>query len=380
VGQNIVVDRYLTKQIQHDIQKKMVFLGGARQVGKTTLARSLLEDQHTGYLNWDIPDHKDAIAKRDLPLSPLWVFDELHKYRLWRNYLKGVFDQVGATQRILVTGSARLDLYRHGGDSLQGRYHYLRLHPLSVAELATSSRTDMEQLFQLGGFPEPFLSGSEVEARRWSKEYHARFVREEVTSVESVVDVGRLELLLLRLPQLVGSPLSINSLREDLQLNHSTVARWLTIAEHLYGIFRIPPYGPPKLRAVKKGQKHYHFDWSVVVAPATRFENFVASHLIKWVNYREDALGFSSELRFFRDTTGREVDFVILEGGKPTTLIECKFSDHSVSPHLKYLHARIPGVRAVQVVWFPTGSQVKEYKTKEGIEVLSAERFLGELV
>ena len=178
-----------------------------------------------------------------MPVSPLWVLDEIHKYRSWRDLLKGLYDGRTRGQRIVVTGSARLDLYRRGGDSLQGRYHLLRLHPLSVAELGIDSPSEFQQLLALGGFPEPFFGGSEVEARRWSREHRNLIVREEVTSLERVHDLGNLELLALRLPDLVGSPLSINALREDLQVSHKTVSTWLAILERLYAVFRVAPWG-----------------------------------------------------------------------------------------------------------------------------------------
>src|SRR5205823_3348757 len=182
---------------------------------------------------WDVPEHREWILKREMPVSRLWVFDEIHKYRSWRNYLKGLYDASGPRQHILVTGSARLDFYRFGGDSLQGRYHLLRLHPFSVAELGLHTAADFQELLTLGGFPEPYLSGSETEARRWSREYRSRLVREDVASLERIQDLGHLELLMLRLPELVGSPLSINAVREDLQVSHKTIATWLHVLERL---------------------------------------------------------------------------------------------------------------------------------------------------
>ena len=153
--------------------------------------------------------------------------------------------------RILVVGSARLDAYRFGGDSLQGRYHLLRLHPLSAAELRLTTSDDLADLLALGGFPEPYFGGSQVEARRWSREYRTLLIREEVASLERVQDLGALELLMLRLPELVGSPLSINALREDLEVSHKTAAAWLDVLERLYAIFRLTPFGAPAIRAVK---------------------------------------------------------------------------------------------------------------------------------
>jgi uncharacterized protein len=367
--------RYLTGQVEQDLARKMVFLAGPRQVGKTTLGKGL-QGGVEGYLNWDVPEHRERILARALPVSDLWVFDEIHKHRLWRNYLKGLYDARRPTQRILVTGSARLDLYRFSGDSLQGRYHLLRLHPFSAAELGLRSTQELAQLATLGGFPEPWLSGSETEARRWSRSYRNLLIREEMTSLESVRDLGTLEQMVLRLPELVGSTLSVNALREDLQVSHKTVETWLAILERLFALFRLPPFGSPKLRAIRKAQKHYHFDWSLVPDPAARFENLVASHLLKWVHHEEDTQGRDLELRYFRDTDGREVDFVVTENRQPLLLVECKLADAPLDRSLRYLHQRFPAAAAWQLS--ATGSH--DYSSPEGIRVAPALALLSTLV
>jgi uncharacterized protein len=374
--------RYLFDQTLVDLERKMVFIGGPRQVGKTTLARQVLGHfkAKTGYLNWDVPEDREKILERQLPLGKIWVFDEIHKYRRWRDYLKGVYDAVKVSapmaRKILVTGSARLDYYRFGGDSLQGRYHYLRLHPLSSAELKISSPADFQELLKLGGFPEPYFSSSEKEARRWSREYRTRLIREDLVALERVEDLGSVELLAMRLPALVGSPLSINALREDLQVSHASVKSWLNILERLYSIFRLSPFGAPKIRAVKKEQKHYHFDWSLVPEDALRFENLVASHLLKWVHYQQDVEGRDLDLLYFRDVDGREVDFVVTENGRPIQFVECKWADAEIGKGLRYLKQRFPDCEAFQI----SATGKKDYATPEGIRVTSAIRFLKGLV
>jgi predicted AAA+ superfamily ATPase len=367
--------RYLVPQLRQDLARKMVFVAGPRQVGKTTLALSL-PGAPAGYLSWDVAEYRERILKRELPDSRLWIFDEIHKYRSWRNLLKGLYDARRPGQRILVTGSARLDFYRFGGDSLQGRYHMLRLHPFSAKELAIHTTARLADLLKLGGFPEPFLSGSEVEARRWSREYRNRLVREEVAGLERIQDLGNLELLVLRLPELVGSPLSVNALREDLQLSHKTVDGWLKVLERLYAIFRLSPFGAPRIRAVKKEQKHYHFDWSLVPSDGARFENLVASHLLKWVHFEQDARGVDLDLRYFRDTDGREVDFVITDRRRPRLLVECKWGDADIDRSLRYLKARFPEADAWQV----SATGRKEYLTPEGIRVSPVLPLLNRLV
>ncbi len=369
------IDRYLRPQVERDLPRKMVFVAGPRQVGKTTMALSL-PDAAGGYLNWDVAEHRERILKRELPVNPIWVFDEIHKYRSWRNYLKGIFDSRPTKQQILVTGSARLDFYRYSGDSLQGRYHMLRLHPLSVAELGLETSEGLHQLLTLGGFPEPFFEGSEVEARRWSREYRNLLIREELASLERVQDLGNLELLVLRLPDLVGSPLSINALREDLQLSHKTVEKWVRILERLYAVFRLSPIRAPGIRAVKKARKHYQFDWSLVPEPAARFENMVASHLLKWVHFRQDTEGLDLELRYFRDSEGREVDFVVVNRGVPIMMVESKLSDSKPDRSLRYLRRRFPDCPAWQV----SATGQKDFLTPEGIRVSPGVTFLKTLV
>jgi hypothetical protein len=367
--------RTISAQVEKDLKKKMVFIGGARQVGKTTMAKSVLTDEGV-YMNWDIAEHRESIMKNEIPEAQMIIFDELHKNIQWRQYLKGIFDLYGKEKKILVTGSARLDFYRHGGDSLQGRYHYLRMFPLSVAELKIKKDDDLEDLFRLSGFPEPFFSGSEVELKRWSREYRSRLVQEDIVSLENTTELQKIELMLLRLPQLVGSPLSLNSLREDLNVSHKAVSSWFEILERLYSVFRIPPMQNNILRAVKKEQKHYHYDWTLVADEGPKFENMVAVHLLKWICWQQDTLGRDIELRYFRDIDGREVDFVVVENDKPVFCVECKLKEGSVSKNLLYFKTKFPECKSWQI--HLRGK--KNVTTKEGVRIAPALEFLKELV
>jgi predicted AAA+ superfamily ATPase len=375
-----VINRYIEKNIEADLTRKMVFLAGPRQVGKTTFAKFLLNKHHISldrYLNWDVTDDREHIIKERFPAGPgLVVLDEIHKYSRWRQVVKGLYDKRHPELNVLVTGSARLDHYRHGGDSLQGRYHFYRMHPLSLAELDTSSEDDLKDLLMYGGFPEPFFMASEIESKRWSREYRSRLIREDLIDLERVRDVGLMESLAIRLPDLVGSPLSINALREDLHVSHKTVSRWLTIFENLYMIFRIYPFGAPKIRAVKKEAKHYHVDWNAIKEAGARFENLVACHLMKWCHFFQDTEGREVELRYFRDIDRREVDFVIMEDNSPICFVECKNSDKDISRSLKYLKTRFPGVKAVQI----SLQGKREFISKDDIVVMPANKFLSGLI
>lgn len=376
-----MISRYNEAAIIRDLTRKMVFIAGSRQVGKTTLAKKLIKKAglpvEPWYLNWDVSADREQIIKENFPAgNGLLALDEIHKYSRWRQVLKGLYDKRGETLQILVTGSAKLDHYRHGGDSLQGRYHFHRLHPLSLAELETDSASDLKALLHYGGFPEPFLLSSERETKRWSREYRTRLIREDLNDLERVKDIALIEHLVLRLPDLVGSPLSINALREDLQVSHKTVARWLTILENLYMIFRIYPFGAPKIRAVKKEAKHYHLDWTVVKDTGLRFENLTACHLLKWCHFMEDTEGREVELRYFRDIDKREVDFVLMEDGQPSRFIECKKTYRGKNIALRYLKERFPKAKAMQI----TLEDIEGYVDKDGIEYQPAAKFLTSLV
>ena len=340
-------------------------------MGKTTLSLSIAPAKHC-YLNWDIAKDREFILRQNFPAEKFIIFDEVHKFSQWRNYIKGLYDKHKRTKKILVTGSARLDYYRHSGDSLQGRYHYYRLHPFTVRELGLKTQTDIKSLLTLGGFPEPFLSGSERKALRWRREYNSRVIQEDITSLEFSKNLSQMELLLLTLPERVGSPLSINSLREDISVDHKTISKWLKIFERMYLIYRLSPYHSHKIRAVKKEQKHYHYNWANVPEEGARFENLIAGHLLKYVHFQQDYEGADMELCYFRDTDKREVDFVIVKNKKPLQAVECKLSAGDVSAHLKYFKAKFPKTDCVQVHL----NHPREYISKEGIRCLSWKTFL----
>ncbi len=347
--------RYLARCVASDLAEKMVFVGGPRQVGKTTFALSMLPGQQDesspAYQNWDVLEDRANILEARLPPDEaIVIFDEVHKYARWRDLLKGLYDKHKSSVSFLVTGSARLDYYRKGGDSLQGRYHYHRLHPFSAMEVSDKpDAATIEQLLTFGGFPEPFLKASERSHRRWLREISQRVIYEDLASLENVREISDLDLLLHHLPACVGSPLSVNSLSKLLQVAPQTVDRWLAIFERLYLCYRIPPFGAKRIRAVRKEKKLYFWDWSRVADPGPRFENMVAGHLLKYCHAVEDTEGHEMELRYIRDTDKREVDFVVIRDGKPEFAVECKTGDRKASTACRYFRERMDIPRFYQV-------------------------------
>ncbi len=338
------MERYSTQHIIDDLKKKMVFVGGPRQVGKTTLALSILQgnEDHPAYLNWDFLEDKRDILQGKLPSNQdLIILDEIHKYKEWRNLIKGFYDKRKSTTSFLITGSARLDYYRKGGDSLQGRYHYYRLHPFSLYEVNRSpTDEDLDSLLKFGGFPEPFLSQTDTQWKRWQRERLTRVVKEDLVTLEQVKEVSQLEVLSILLQEKVGSLLSINSLREDLAASHEAVDRWVKIFENLYYCFLLPPYGSKRISALKKDRKLFMWDWSLCKTPGARFENLVASNLLKYCHFIEDTQGDEMSLCYLRDKSKREIDFVVLRNRRPLFAVESKTGDNDVSKHISYFAER----------------------------------------
>ena len=267
--------RYLASCVLEDLQQKMVFIGGPRQVGKTTLALQLIqaEDETSpGYLNYDLSHDREKMLNGDFPVDQkILILDEIHKYKPWRNLIKGFYDKLRSRHAFLVTGSAKLDHYHRGGDSLQGRYHYYRLHPLHLDEV-----DDLQRLLEFGGFPEPYLMADRRHWNRWQNERRRRVTFEDIASLESVRELNQLDLLATVLPEKVGGLLSIKNLAQDLSIAFATAERWIEILESLYYCFRIQPHHSKTLATTKKERKLFLWDWSLVQNQGARLENFVA--------------------------------------------------------------------------------------------------------
>ena len=391
---SVPVARYLEPAIREDLAQRMVFIAGPRQVGKTTLAQRLLASEPGGvYLNWDNREDRREIRAARWPGGPaLVVLDELHKWRGWKGWLKGEFDKHRPATRFVVTGSARLDVYRRGSDSRQGRYHHYRLHPFTHNEAArsrppaeiepgrelvfgTGAPGTVGALLRFGGFPEPFLAASVRTHRRWQKERVDRVVREDVRDLETVRDLSLIQLLADLLPDRVGSPLSLNALREDLESSHRALTHWMDVLERLYYAVRIRPFESSRVRSLRKMPKAYLWDWSEVTAPGPRFENMVAMHLLKFCHYLEDKDGFRAELRYLRDRTGREVDFLVTLDRKPWFAVEAKLTETAVDPSLVYFRERLKIPFVYQVVLGAARDVVQD-----GVRCLPAAKFLSALI
>ena len=360
--------------------KSMVFLAGPRQVGKTTLGQLIAGSfKNSLYFNWDIPEHRtrlienptffETVECRDSS-TPLIILDEIHKYKNWKNYLKGVYDQFHKKYRFLVSGSGRLDIYQKGGDSLAGRYFLFHLWPFTIAELA-GDRLDINEfladplqidtggteelkalwsrLSEQSGFPEPYLSGRKTTYRRWTKTYSQQLIREDIRDLTGVKSVGDMETLYLLLPSRVGSPISIPSLSRDLGVSYNTIRNWISVFEQFFLLFSISPWTKKISRAIQKERKVFLWDSPRIEEPAARFENMVALELWRAVFVWND-MGYGQfSLHFVKNKEKQEVDFLIANGNRPLLLIEAKLSALEPSAALRKFQTALK-VPALQLV------------------------------
>jgi len=364
--------RYVYPFIYQDLLKKMVFLGGPRQVGKTMLAKALCVKQfkNGSYFNWDNTDDKKAILKKKWQQNvPLVVFDELHKYPRWKSWIKGVYDTKPATQQYILTGSARLDTYKRGGDSLLGRYHYWRLHPFTLDELPpdVAPAEGYQRLLKMGGFPEPFIQNDEREARRWRRERFDRIIKEDVRELEKIQHINLLGLFVDALRERVGGLVTLSNIAEDLQLSANTMKNWLALVERMYLAFPVYPFIKNVPRSIQKPPKVYFYDNADVLSgEGATLENLVATHLLKRLHFIEDYHGYRCSLHYIRDKDGREVDFATVVDGKLIELIEVKTSDSDISKSLLYYADKLKPQQAIQLV----GDLQRPYD-KKGVRVMS---------
>ena len=389
-------------------EKSMIFITGPRQAGKTTLAKRISQScSNTLYFNWDIASHRvrfignpdffQEVERKD-STRPLIVFDEIHKYKDWKNYLKGVSDDCGDRYRFLVSGSGRLDAFQKGGDSLAGRYLPFRLWPFTYAELEgqgvsiddflrdpiamrdhvpKSSEETWKGLEQHSGFPEPFLKGRGVSYQRWTNTYSKQLIHEDIRNYTALKSIADVETLYMLLPGKVGSPLSIPSLANDLKVSYNSVQSWLRTFETFYLSFTLVPWSAKISRSIQKERKLYIWDTPRIEEPAARFENMVALELYRAVTLWND-MGYGDfSLHYIRNREQQEVDFLIVNRRKPILLIEAKINSSKPSSALLKCQSKLQ-IPAVQLILSGDRFQLVP-NGNETVLVASAPRWLGYL-
>jgi uncharacterized protein len=393
--------RYIAQLVAEALaDRKMAFIAGPRQVGKTTFAKTLLDDPASAYFTWDLETHRRRILRAP---AEFWspgsvkriVLDEIHKYPRWKRLLKGVFDTRRNDVEIIVTGSGRLDVYQKGGDSLLGRFVLNRLHPFTVGELLANGRQTvplpeefasglrhlekivgatgaLDQIDRFTGFPEPLFAGRMDKLRRWRRTRRQLVLREDLRDLTRIRELGLIDQLADLLPDRIGSPLSVNALREDLGVAFDTARTWIETLQRLYYLFELRPFAGKLARTLRREAKIYLFDHTLIEDEGARFENLVALHFRKLVDTWNDRGDGDFALWYVRDKERREVDFLITEGRRPWLLAETKLADGQISPALRHYHKQLKVPHAVQIL-----KSASLGYSSDGIVVAPASDFLA---
>lgn len=385
--------------------RQMLFISGPRQVGKTTVGRLFGEERDDfRYFSWDNDRHKELIvqgpdavaaaARVGQERPPLVMFDEIHRYSHWKRFLKGFYDTYPGVVQVIVTGSARLDVYQRGGDSLMGRYFLHRMHPLSVGEIVDPESTPtglrpepsqitpeaFETLWRFGGFPEPYLQAEDEFYHAWRRLKKRQLFQEDLRELSRLQQVSQVELLAELLRRQAGQLTSYTSLANKVRITANTARSWLKVLGSLYYCFGIRPWSKNVSRSLLKEPKYYLYDWSLVDDEAAKAENMVASHLLKSVDFWNDTGAGDFDLFFLRDKDKREVDFVVTRGDKPWFLVEVKLSDSTkVSSSLRYFQRQLQAPHAIQVVFDLPYENLSAFSGSEPL-IVPAQTFLSQLV
>ena len=395
---------YETMLAEHLVaERQMAMVSGPRQVGKTTTCRLHADT----YLNWDNGDDRALILKGPAAVAerlglqklrtspPTALFDELHKFGKWKQFLKGFFDTYGDQVRIVVTGSSRMDIYHRGGDSLMGRYFLYRMHPLTVAEAIRQDlpdpnriirrprairQGDFSALWTHGGYPEPFVKREIRFTRRWRTLRMGQLLREDVRDMTRIQQLGQLETLAALLAVRSGEQLVYSALATEIQTSVDTIRRWIGTLCHLQMGFLVRPWFKNVSRSLRKEPKWFLRDWSGIDDPGARAETFIACHLLKAVEGWTD-LGLGTfQLGYLRDKEQREVDFVVVRDSKPWFLVETKSNDDRLSPSLEYYQDQLNAPLAFQVVLEADFVKADCFAAGDRPMVVPARTFLSQLL
>lgn len=401
-----MIRRFYQEIIQSHIDKysQMIFISGSRQVGKTTIAKTFQTNEFS-YLNWDNINHRRFILEDifnyiDTNLlstlstkKPSIIFDEIHKFKDWKNFIKGIFDQYKEQLTIIVTGSAKLDVYQKGGDSLMGRYFNYQIFPLSVNELLQrpfqkkiiqpQSELDTkawQTLIKRGGYPEPYTKNDDEFSKLWQRSRLAQLFREEIRDYANIQNIDQLELLGQLIIAQTGSQTNYSNLATKVRVSEATIRNWFTLLENTYFCFNVYPWTKNVNRSILKAPKTYLYDWSLCNDKGAMIENLIALHLKKaitlWNNTGRGEFG----LYYLRNKDKREVDFLLTQNNLPWVLIEAKSSHKQpLSDNLRFFQEQLKAPHIFQLAFDMEYIDIDLFAV-EGIKIVPIKTFLSQLI
>lgn len=324
-------------------QKKIVIIYGARQVGKTTLVKAILEEQKnlgkTGiYLNCDLDSVRSVVAIKEAQRlrdffgdNEIVILDEAQNIPEIGNILKIISDEIPGVQ-IIATGSSSFDLAQKTAEPLTGRHVSFVLHGLSVQEVVRSSdlgligfESELEQLLRYGTYPEVYSINDESKKTQHLNAIASDYLYKDVLKFEGLKKAPIIGNLLKLLALQVGQEVSLQSLASTLGISRITVEKYIDILEKSFVISVLRPLSRNAFRAVSKKNKIYFWDLGIRNSLIQNFNPLALREDVGglWENFciierlkRNGDSGYGANTYFWRSYAGQEVDFIEESGGK----------------------------------------------------------------
>lgn len=296
---------------------------GPRQSGKTTLCRAAFPDKP--YVSLETPNelrHALEDAPGFLARFPRGaILDEVQRAPELLSYLQGITDESGRPGEWVLTGSQHFGLLQSVTQSLAGRTTLLQLLPLSIDELRTAREIDdvLETLF-VGGYPRAFERGTK--AGEWFADYTMTYIERDARQIVDIGDLATFQTFVGLCAGRTGQILNLVSLGADCGISQPTAKSWLSVLETSYIAFRLQPLHRTVRKRLTKSPKLYFYDVGLacsllgIRSPSdlrdhplrgALFENWVVTEVLKWRWNR----GLPTDLAFYRDQRGNEVDLVV---------------------------------------------------------------------
>ncbi|MBL7964951.1 MAG: ATP-binding protein [Flavobacteriales bacterium] len=331
-----MLTRILHSKVEDQLRSfPAVALLGARQVGKTTLARSVTAAYGRQVVHLDLESPGDAAKLRDAQAylegvsDKLVVIDEVQRMPELFPVLRSLIDRDRRKGRFLLLGSSSEVIIRQAAESLAGRTAYLELFPFHVFE---TGMDQCDRLWLRGGFPEAFLARSHAEAFNWMGHYMRNVVERDLSLLGLNAPARNLRALLTMLSSVHGQPLNMSMLGKSLGLSVTTIKRYLDHFEQAYLIFNLPSFHTNTRKRLTRTPKTYLLDSGMLHAlndlhsmdalrghalVGNSWEGFVIQQVRSWLND-------PGRIHYFRTMDGSELDLVITRGNKAVAALEIK--------------------------------------------------------
>lgn len=386
-----MLTRWITKKLQNDIAgMPAVALLGARQVGKTTLVKTIANDMESIYLDLEAPE--DALKLTD-PTSflsshsdKLVILDEIQRSPDIFNILRGLIDknrQAGRNSgQFLLLGPAAINLLRQSSESLAGRISYIEMGGLNLLEIGPDPK-DIQKLWLRGGFPDSYLARDDKMAMEWLENLIRTYLERDVPQMRYHVPAARMRRLWTMLAHLQGEHVNYSKIGSSLEIDGKTVSHYIDMLTDLLLVRRLQPWHANVKKRLVKSPRYYIRDSGILhrllgigshdgllsnPVLGKSWEGFVIENI-------HSVLPSLAETYFYRTAAGAEIDLVIKISSSEIWAVEIKYG---TAPKLgKHFRAICDDVGATHKYIVYGGDD--EFQIGDDISIISLSKLMEKL-